>query len=129
MPIGEAYKKMRGMRHDIGKLSDSAHTFFPMPAHERAKQRFQVFSVGLRYSADAHLYFFPLSREGQAEVNIYSSTLGNTKWMDESVAIVEAFIAWGKSEFACEVADSFEQIFHGEVLLEQALTAKPKGQY
>lgn len=126
--IIEAYREIRKIGHSIEELSNSAQTFFPMPAHERAKQQFHSFNVGLRYSVDAHLYFFPPLREGQEEVNLYSATLGSTTWMEESAAIVDELIAWGKNEFTGEVADSIGQIFHDEELLWQALTVRPKSQ-
>lgn len=125
MPPEEAYQEIRKLGHDIGKLSDSAKTFFPMPAHERAKQQFHRFNVGLRYSVDAHHYFLPPPSAGQARANLYSATLGSTNWMKESEAIVEELVAWGKEQFNGEIADAIEQILIDEELLWRAVTAQP----
>lgn len=120
-PLVDTYIAIKKNGHSIGKLSDSAQKFFPMPAHARAKRQFSQFSVGLRYSVDAHQYFFPHPGTGRGKPHLYGSTLGSTVWMKESEAIVDEFIAWGVNQFAGEVTSDIEKILEDEELLWSAI--------
>lgn len=125
LPIGDAYAQVRVLGHNIHKLSFSAEKAFPSTVHKRAREYFSPFNVGLRYSVDAHEYFFPVGSPQQANRPSYRFTLGNKNWMDAAESVVTELIKWGKTEFNGEVDENIEHILHNEVELE-AVIREPK---
>ncbi len=121
IPLDQAYAEVKGLGHSIEKLSRSAECTFASPAHEQARLHFSSFGVGLRYSVDAHEYFFPVIGAQSGGRHNYSGTLGNSDWMKAAESVVVELIAWGKAEFTGEVTDEIEDILPNETNIELAL--------
>jgi hypothetical protein len=125
LPMIQAYAEVKALGHDIHKLSLSAEEVFPSPVHKRARQYFGFFSVGLRYSVDAHEYFFPVGGYQRTNRKSYGSTLGDTNWMHAAENVVSELIEWGKAEFNGEVEADIENILRTEEQLEAAVREPP----
>lgn len=126
IPLSQVYLDIKKYGHNIEKMSQAADTVFPMLVHARAKRQFRKFKVSLRYSVDAHQCFFPFPEQSSKKILDYSSTLGNTTWMNESRAIVSELVEWGTGQFAGEVTDDVEIIFQNESLLYRAINTPSK---
>ena len=121
IPLIEAYKEIKTLGHNIERLATVANQTFPSEVNVRACQYFGEFSVGLRYSVDAHEYFFPMGKPTQSGRRPYSDTLGDTAWIKSASSTVEELIQWGKESFNGEVGDDIEAILNEGMELEAAI--------
>lgn len=120
-PIVMAYAEVKQLGHSIEKLSHSAHRAFPSSTHARVRQYFGSFDVGLRYSVDAHEYFFPVGGSQQAGRRSYRCTLGDTNWINLAESVVQELIEWGKLEFNGLVEDDIETVLLCDGELESVI--------
>lgn len=128
LPLIDAYLEVKGLGHSINKLADVANAAFPSKAHSRAREHFGKFGVGLRYSVDAHEYFFPMGKPQKSGRHSYSETLGNATWINSATATVDELIEWGANQFNGYVDDDISTILRVEAEIEAAinLRSKPK---
>jgi hypothetical protein len=127
LSLPEAYRQVRELSHGISKLAAAAEADWrsQTEVHRRATEYFGAFGVGLRYSVDAHQYFFPLGRKQKSGRRSYDSTLGNCHWRKAAEATVAELLDWGQGQFTGEVTDDIEVIWQDDLAVEAAMN-EPK---
>jgi hypothetical protein len=128
VPLPDAYRQVKDLGHNITKLAAAAESAWHAPSevHRRAREYFGSFGVGLRYSVDAHQYFFPLGRKPRSGSKSYHATLGNHGWRCAAEAAVGELLEWGQSQFTGEVTDDIEVIWQSDLDIEAAVKASSR---
>jgi len=128
LPLIEAYREVKVLGHNIMKLAAAADEAFPSDVHGQACEYFGSFGVGLRYSVDAHEYFFPVGIPPKSGKKGYDETLGNNVWRKAAVATVRELLEWGKKRFNEEVTDNIADILRSATEVEAVICSRPTKQ-
>lgn len=119
-PLAEAYSHIKKLGHNIVKLSRAAEEIHPLQAHEDSRLYFGQFSVGLRYSAESHHFFFPIKNNATCRPT-FSTTLGNSVWIQGANDVVVALTHWCRPHFTGIVTGNIDEILLEERDIESVM--------